>query len=145
MRSPPAVHWASPSGERRAGRTTERGPGPLVEAHDVLVLALWPHSTALRSRRTWQPAQLLAGARTPSGTRSRRCARCSRAHLRKDSCARTPLFDFREWEPPAKIEAPAPEHVNAVIAAADAAARGPIILAATAGLRRGEVFALRWV
>jgi len=65
--------------------------------------------------------------------------------LRKDSCARTPLFDFREWEPPAKIEAPAPEHVNAVIAAADAAARGPIILAATAGLRRGEVFALRWV
>jgi integrase len=43
-----------------------------------------------------------------------------------------------------KVEVPTPEQVDALIAAARPDARGPITLSATAGLRRGEVFALRW-
>ena len=43
-----------------------------------------------------------------------------------------------------KIEVPSRDQVDAVIALADVTARGPILVAATAGLRRGEVFALTW-
>jgi integrase len=43
-----------------------------------------------------------------------------------------------------RVEVPSQEQVVAVIAAATPAVRGPIVVAATAGLRRGEVFALRW-
>lgn len=50
----------------------------------------------------------------------------------------------RVGEPQKKVEAPTREQVDAVIAAASDAGRGPIILAATSGLRRGEIFALRW-
>jgi integrase len=50
----------------------------------------------------------------------------------------------RVGRPPRSIEAPTTEQVEAVIAAASPAGRGPIMLAATSGLRRGEVFGLRW-
>jgi len=50
----------------------------------------------------------------------------------------------RVGAPQQKVEVPTREQVDTVIAAAGAAARGPIIVAATSGLRRGEVFALRW-
>jgi integrase len=43
-----------------------------------------------------------------------------------------------------KIEPPSPARVHAVVAAASEPARVPILLAAIAGLRRGEIFALRW-
>ena len=39
---------------------------------------------------------------------------------------------------------PTREQVEVVLAVASSAAYGPIALAATSGLRRGEVFALRW-
>ena len=52
----------------------------------------------------------------------------------------------RVGQPQKKIEVPTREQVDAVIdAAVGTAAHGPIVLAATSGLRRGEVFALRWV
>lgn len=50
----------------------------------------------------------------------------------------------RVGEAQQKIEVPTREQVDAVISAADLPARGPIVVAATAGLRRGEVFALHW-
>jgi integrase len=50
----------------------------------------------------------------------------------------------RVGQPQEQVEVPTPEQVDALIAAAGPAARGPIILVATSGLRRGEVFALRW-
>ena len=45
---------------------------------------------------------------------------------------------------PRKISPPTPQQVRAVLQSASPSARPPILLAATAGLRRGEVFALRW-
>lgn len=45
---------------------------------------------------------------------------------------------------PRKVEPPTRAQVEAVIEAANESAKRPITLAATAGLRRGEVFALRW-
>jgi integrase len=50
----------------------------------------------------------------------------------------------RIGEPATKIEVPSREAVDALIAAAVPEAKGPIVVAAGAGLRRGEVFALRW-
>lgn len=50
----------------------------------------------------------------------------------------------RVGEPAKKIEAPSRAAVDAVLSVANPEAKGPIILAAGAGLRRGEVFALRW-
>jgi integrase len=50
----------------------------------------------------------------------------------------------RVGRPAKTMEAPTPEQVEAVVAAASPAARGPILLAATSGLRRGEVFGLHW-
>jgi integrase len=50
----------------------------------------------------------------------------------------------RLGRPPRTIIAPTHEQVQMVLAAASTAARGPIQLAATSGLRRGEVFGLRW-
>jgi integrase len=50
----------------------------------------------------------------------------------------------RIGQPARAIEAPTREQVEAVIAAATPDGHGPIVLAATSGLRRGEVFALRW-
>src|SRR5205823_6389579 len=43
-----------------------------------------------------------------------------------------------------KIEPPTQARVRAVLAAASQQGHLPILLAATAGLRRGEIFALRW-
>jgi len=50
----------------------------------------------------------------------------------------------RVGRPPRQIESPTREQVDAVIAAATPSARGPLLVAATSGLRRGEVFGLRW-
>lgn len=50
----------------------------------------------------------------------------------------------RLGRPPRSIQCPTRAQVDALIAVAPPAARGPIVLAATSGLRRGEVFALRW-
>jgi integrase len=43
-----------------------------------------------------------------------------------------------------RVEPPPPTSVRAVLDAASLRGRLPILLAATAGLRRGEIFALRW-
>jgi len=43
-----------------------------------------------------------------------------------------------------RVQPPPPVRVRAVLDAASERARLPILLAATAGLRRGEIFALRW-
>jgi integrase len=50
----------------------------------------------------------------------------------------------RVGEPQKRLEVPTREQLESVIAAAAPAIRGPIVVAATAGLRRGEVFALCW-
>jgi len=50
----------------------------------------------------------------------------------------------RVGRPPRQIEPPTREQVEAVLAAATPSARGPILVAAASGLRRGEVFGLRW-
>jgi integrase len=50
----------------------------------------------------------------------------------------------RVGRPQRKIESPTREQVDAVIAAASETVRGPLLVAATSGLRRGEVFGLRW-
>ena len=50
----------------------------------------------------------------------------------------------RVGRPARKIEPPSRAQVDSVIAAASPAARGPLLLAASSGLRRGEVFGLRW-
>ncbi len=50
----------------------------------------------------------------------------------------------RVGRPPRQIGSPTREQVDAVIEAAPVSARGPLLVAATSGLRRGEVFGLRW-
>ncbi len=50
----------------------------------------------------------------------------------------------RQGPPPRRIEPPSRAQVEAVIAAATAETARVITLAATSGLRRGEIFALRW-
>ena len=50
----------------------------------------------------------------------------------------------RVGEPQRQIKPPTREQVLAVLAAADDDAYGPIALAASTGLRRGELFGLRW-
>ena len=50
----------------------------------------------------------------------------------------------RVGRPPRQIEPPTREQVESVLAVAAPDARGPILVAASSGLRRGEVFGLRW-
>lgn len=50
----------------------------------------------------------------------------------------------RVGRPQRQIESPTRAQVEAVLAVSPPTARGPLLVAATSGLRRGEVFGLRW-
>jgi integrase len=61
-------------------------------------------------------------------------------YVRENVALRLP----RVGRPQKAIEVPSSADVAAVIAAAPVESRGPLIVASAGGLRRGEVFALRW-
>jgi integrase len=60
--------------------------------------------------------------------------------LRENVALRLP----RVGRPPRQIEPPTREQVDALLAVASDEVSGPVLVAATSGLRRGEVFGLRW-
>ena len=131
---------AARANARRLPPSLRRRPDPGVRSNAGLAALTRADIKEYASRRATAGASANTVRNTLAPLRAMLSTAVEDGLVRENVALRLP----RVGRPPRQIEPPTREQVESVLAVAAPDARGPILVAASSGLRRGEVFGLRW-